>query len=87
MTPVMLACGHAANAVAADGTPACAVCVGIHPDARTVVPDPDLAGRVAHCSYHSSCRNEQPSRLTLPFFEYRQGQAFDRYYCGCWGWD
>lgn len=87
MTPVMLACGHASNAVGADGAPACAICVGIHQDARTVVPEPDLTGRVAHCSYFSSCRHEQPSRMTLPFFEHQPDRPYDRYYCGCWGWD
>ena len=87
MSAALMGCGHAANAVTADGAPACAICAGIHPGASTVADAPDLTGRVARCSYYSSCRREVPSRTTLAFFGHRKAQPYDRYYCGCWGWD
>jgi hypothetical protein len=35
-----------------------------------------------------SCSRQRPSdAILLPFFEYRENQDTDLYYCGCIGWD
>jgi hypothetical protein len=100
-TKSMMGCGHAANAVSA-GKPVCVICVGIHPGAREVVTAPDLTNREACCSYRqASGKTHQSKNLVvrdgrhgwtksttiLPFFEHLPEQAFDEYYCGCFGWD
>lgn len=82
--PVMMACGHSANGVNR-GAPVCVICVGIVPGARQVVTAPDLAGRIAQCSYGD--HRPVPSSIALPFFEYRPSEPEDLYYCGCFGWD
>lgn len=65
--PVMMKCGHVANAIDSHGNPRCAICVGLRAGADEVDNNPpDLSGRMARCS----CGNKQPSRLDLPFFEY-----------------
>ena len=28
-----------------------------------------------------------PSSTDLPFFEHKPNEPFDRYYCGCFGWE
>lgn len=64
----MMACGHAANATnSKTEEPCCAICVGIHEGAETVVPGPDLTGRIAKCT----CGRTRPSSEKLAFFEYR----------------
>ena len=52
-----------------------------------------------HCNYakqtgctREQCRCELPSAATLPFFMYCgpgsvTPKAFDRFFCGCRGWD
>jgi hypothetical protein len=83
-----MACGHAANGHDPQGNPVCAICAGIDPGAAQAVEKPDLAGRTARCL---GCRNNPPSATpsawSLPFFEYRLDHPFDRYDCGCYGWD
>ena len=95
----MMQCGHAANAVDGRGKPCCAICIGIHPGADKIAETPDLVGRTARCCYYDTrthrnegpcgavCDCEKPSRTSLPFFEYRPGQEFDSFYCGCRSWD
>lgn len=81
----MMACGHVANATnSKTGELCCAICVGIHEGAETVVPGPDLTGRMAKCVY---CKSTVPSSLKLAFFESHPDRPQDRYYCGCYGWD
>ncbi len=83
MSPVMMGCGHAANAQTLDGEPACVICAGLAPGARVVVAPPDLAGRMSLCA---QCGRTTPSALNLPFFRHDpEGQ--DSHYCGCRGWD
>jgi hypothetical protein len=89
----MMKCGHAANAENGKGEPSCVICVGIHPGAE-VVDDapPSLAGRIAKCNYSHGrdgkpCKKPAPSHSGLPFFTGKPNEAFDEYYCGCWGWD
>lgn len=33
------------------------------------------------------CKCEQPSNTNLPFFKHKPNEPFDKFYCGCWGWD
>ena len=33
------------------------------------------------------CYCEKPSSAKLPFFEHVPSKEFDRFYCGCMGWD
>jgi hypothetical protein len=88
-TPPMMACGCAAQATMADGSPGCAVhgCTELAPE------QPDLTGRTARCHdaqlrhRHSKEGQEVPSSLRLAFFTYRPDQEHDEYYCGCCGWD
>jgi hypothetical protein len=83
-TNTMMACGHVANAVREDGSPACAIHAGLTPDAYIVVPGPDLEGRLMRCPY---CKKERTSDPRAPYFEHRPDAATDSYYCGCRGWD
>lgn len=39
------------------------------------------------CKRGDRCLCEQPSSLTLPFFDRRRNDPHDRFFCGCWGWD
>lgn len=103
MTDVMMGCGHAANARDAETKePVCVICIGINDGATVVVPGPDLTGRRAKCAYYPgggkyyTHRENGSGRYTpgivdssprLAFFEHRPDEEFDKYYCGCWGWD
>ncbi|MDD5547112.1 MAG: hypothetical protein PHO67_08180 [Candidatus Omnitrophica bacterium] len=91
----LMKCGCVAPAITRDGKPACVVHAG-KPEAlqldRMVKGNHGLEGRKAKCS----CRHEGPragiptttdSYWCLPFFEYHPDKEFDRFYCGCFGWD
>lgn len=54
MNKPMMGCGHAANATDGNGKPSCAICIGIHTKASTIVESPDLSDRKARCSYYGS---------------------------------
>lgn len=75
----IMKCGHAPNATSND-KPACAICSCVELDDREI----NLTGREATCTY---CGKKQQSDERLAFFEHRPGQRFDKYYCGCFGWD
>lgn len=75
----LMKCGHTANATK-DGKPFCVICMCEELAAQT----PTLDGRVAKCSY---CGKESSSSYNLPFFKYEPNAKYDRYYCGCGGWD
>lgn len=89
----LMQCGHTANATQkllfpdSEGrteVPLCAICLGINEGATRVAERAvDLSNRVAKCY----CGRTRPSSLKLAFFEYCQTEKFDRYYCGCNGWD
>jgi len=83
----MMECGHAANASGSDGSPCCAICIGIHPGAEKVAETPDFEGRTARCSYYNTCKTVSPSGTKLAFFEHLPDKEFDLYYCGCHGWN
>lgn len=71
--------------------PKCKICgatdreagqVGVHESL------PSLEGRRARCAYYKGkCQSEADSKRGLAFFEHLPEQEFDRYYCGCRGWD
>lgn len=44
---------------------------------------PDLTSRAARCI----CGRVVRSSIELPFFAHRPEHPYDRYYCGCVGWD
>jgi hypothetical protein len=93
--PPMMGCGHAANGshLLPNGRrePACVICAGLDPGATVVVSKPSLEGRRAYCTYRVGRGNRPhepggvPSDWGLWFFEYRQHEDSDYYYCGCWG--
>jgi hypothetical protein len=77
---ILMKCGHVANET-------CPVCFP-DPNSYTPVDEvPDLTGRLARCDYYISCSKELPSSLGLAFFEYRPNDTYDRFYCGCRGWE
>ena len=80
-----MGCGHAANAVDDKKKPMCAICIGIADGWNIVVESPDLTGRMAECTY--GCGREVDSAVSLAFFEHLPEMDYDRYYCGCRGWD
>ena len=64
---------------------------------------PNLAGRIALCTY-KGCRDNRrksthygeygkdgrscaPSSPDLPFFQHHPDKPNDEFYCGCFGWD
>lgn len=85
----MMKCGHAANGTESEtGKPVCVICIGIDTgynviDASASIPD----GRLARCAYFHRCQMEVPSHTGLPFFERTADAEYDRFYCGCMGWD
>lgn len=86
----LMKCGHVANATDdSTGSPVCAICFGITKDAEVVVGEcfgtNGLEGRKAVCVYGG--HGEINSSWDLPFFEYRPHMDYDKYYCGCMGWD
>lgn len=98
MSGQMMKCGHAANATNTSGKPCCAICAvkpGYDEPAEV-----DLSNRRAKCQYRTrkmvgtihSLAGHSPEGVPsdtpgLAFFEHRPGEKFDRYYCGCHGWD
>ena len=84
MERVMMKCGHVAQSKI-NGKPVCVICLGLTPDAEIVAEtEPDLTDRKARCPY---CGEIVDSNKNLPFFEYCPDQEYDRFYCGCRGWD
>jgi hypothetical protein len=82
-TPPMMGCGHAANSIdTKTGAPSCAICVGIHPGADTIVTGYALNDRMMSC-----CGAEVPSDPKAAFFQHRPTKATDSFYCGHAGWD
>ena len=82
--PVLMKCGHTANAEYDDGKPCCLICSPKREAYEVVDKKPDLTGRKAKCT---DCGEIVDSNWNLPFFEYCPDKEFDRFYSGCWGWD
>ena len=40
-----------------------------------------------HGAHGGNYPSVAPSSVSLPFFEHRPDEPFDRHFCGCWGWD
>lgn len=99
----MMRCGHASNSwVTVDGErkPACVICAGIVDGAYEIDPNPPtLEGREAICTHAEAERLDRDhgkyrvasravkSETNLPLFKHLPDEPYDRYYCGCWGWD
>lgn len=67
--PIMMKCGHAANAIDEKGNPCCVICISINKEAEQIEDNPpDLKGRLAKCG---CCKNKEKSSFGLAFFEYR----------------
>jgi len=86
-------CGHTANGTlnSKNGikldppTPVCLVCYGINEGAEIIrIEQPSLKNRKATCIY---CMRVARSDCQLAFFEYTPNIPYDKYYCGCKGWD
>lgn len=81
-------CGHVANALDENKLPVCAICIGIKDGATTVEKVCSgtfvLEERTAKCVYGDKFTE---STWGLPFFEYCPEEKYDKYYCGCYGWD
>lgn len=82
--PVLMKCGHTANAEYDNGKPCCLICSPKREAYEVVDKKPDLTGRKAKCT---DCGEIVDSNWNLPFFEYCPDKEFDRFYSGCWGWD
>lgn len=82
--PVLMKCGHTANAEYDDGKPCCLICSPKREAYEIVDEKPDLTGRKAKCT---DCGEIVDSNWNLPFFEYCPDKEYDRFYSGCWGWD
>ncbi len=62
------------------------LCCAVHfpaPASMTIAEPPNLEGRKARCNGVA----EVDSSTDLAFFVYQPQKPFDRYYCGCRGWD
>jgi hypothetical protein len=82
--PVLMKCGHTANAEYDNGKPCCLICSPKREAYEVVDDKPDLTGRKAKCT---DCGEIVDSNWNLPFFEYCPDKEYDRFYSGCWGWD
>ena len=82
-------CGHAANATTTINkkvVPCCAICYGINDGAMEIDKTyKQPVGRKAICSYGHHAIVD--SNTNLAFFKARPNEEYDRYYCGCWGWN
>jgi hypothetical protein len=85
---VMMMCGCSSNAtVVRDGksVPCCAIHAGIKDGWDKVNTNPPkVEMRQAECSY---CNRRVPSNIHLAFFEHKPNEPYDKFYCGCRGWD
>lgn len=82
--PVLMKCGHTANAEYENGKPCCLICSPKREAYEVVDDKPNLTGRKAKCT---DCGEIVDSNWNLPFFEYCPDKEYDRFYSGCWGWD
>ncbi len=82
---VLMKCGHVANSLyGKDNQPCCLICAPKPEAFEKITVLPNLIGRKAKCS---DCDNIVDSNWYLPFFEYRPNEEYDKYYCGCFGWN
>lgn len=77
---VMMKCGHVAISIDSNGNPCCPMCDCYEIENK----EPILQGRKARCIY---CGKIVDSSNSLPFFQYKENQKYDSFYCGCEGWD
>lgn len=43
--------------------------------------------RMAKCAYGCKDSIKPSDSKFLPFFEAQPDREYDKYYCGCWGWE
>ena len=81
--------------------PCCVICAGVVDGAYEIDEAFKVQeGRKARCAYASPGRygaqggsfekgfhGVKPSDQNLAFFESKPNEAYDIYYCGCFGWD
>ncbi len=82
----VMKCGHRANGTSGNRT--CCVGCAMNGDDRAFEEEtevPDLSGRMAMCCYGE--HGKVAASFNLAFFEQKPNDEFDRYYCGCFGWD
>ncbi len=82
MSNPLMKCGHIANAQTLTGQPCCVICECYEVNTETLVID--VSNRQMKCS---QCGHIEKSNTNAAFFEYCPTYEFDRYYCGCYGWD
>lgn len=87
----LMKCGHIANGYKKNEEnklePYCIIC-DCGEIEKEVHGTEGLENRQAICTQHKGASNNPvPSNWELPFFEYRPNEKYDKYYCGCWGWD
>ena len=81
MSRPMMKCGHSSNSYLAGNKPYCLIC-GC--DEIADEPEIDLTGRKMRCS---DCGRIAESNQNAALFKYQPDQEYDKYYCGCYGWD
>lgn len=57
-----------------------------HNETAPTADDSALVGREARCTYCGKTASST-EHAHLAFFESRHDKTYDRYYCGCRGWD
>ena len=78
----MMKCGCVAQAVESGTGRECCI---VHDCLEVETELPNLMGRMAKCDY---CNKLEPSDMKLlPFFKYCPDSPYDRYYCGCRGFE
>jgi hypothetical protein len=87
MAKYLMKCGHATGATH-NGKPVCAICFNINDGAEEIICEcignVGLERRKAKCIEGDSIVD---SRWDLALFQYLPSQDYDRYYCGCMGWN
>lgn len=76
----MMACGHVALGTDRHGKPYCPICSNF----QVVEELPNIQDKKSKCIF---CEKTVKSDFDLPFFEHKEDQEHDSYYCGCEGWD
>lgn len=77
----IMKCGHVENAKTLDNKPFCAIC---NCDIiNKSLDNNDSSPRYAKCH----CGKIELSSQDLPFFRRCESEEYDRFYCGCDGWN
>lgn len=80
-------CNHTDNGIVNVGgkkLPCCVICACSQVKMEIKNEYDGLENRTAKCD---GCGKKVKSNWDLAFFEYCPNEEYDRYYCGCYGWD